>query len=121
MKRGLRKPCGRFVRFPASRSRSSLVCRGTTRRISATISIGRRSLPCALRVYHCVVLPSALMVRSPPEHQLVYDPVSLKLHSCLGWPADALAREVEFLTGQAKKSGGRAGQYFWVFPPPGMG
>lgn len=80
-----------------------------------------RSLPCALRVYHCVVLPSALMVRSPPEHQLVYDPVSLKLHSCLGWPADALAREVEFLTGQAKKSGGRAGQYFWVFPPPGMG
>jgi radical SAM superfamily enzyme YgiQ (UPF0313 family) len=78
-----------------------------------------RSLPCALRVYHCVVLPSALMVRSPPEHQLVYDSVSLKLHSCLGWPADALAREVEFLTEQAKKSGGRAGQYFWVFPPPG--
>ena len=78
-----------------------------------------RRLPCALRVYHCVVLPSALMVRSPPEHKLDYDPVTLKLRSCLGWPADALARETEFLTDQARKSGGRPGQYFWVFPPPG--
>ncbi len=78
-----------------------------------------RSLPCALRVYHCVVLPSALMVRSPPEHQIDYDPVSLKLNSCLGWPAEALAQEAAYLTGQAKRSGGRVGQYFWVFPPPG--
>src|SRR5204862_2471247 len=31
-----------------------------------------RRLPCALRVYYCVVLPSALMVRSPPEHAIQY-------------------------------------------------
>jgi radical SAM superfamily enzyme YgiQ (UPF0313 family) len=78
-----------------------------------------RRLPCALRVYHCVVLPSALMVRSPPEHRLDYDPISLKMRSCLGWSSDALAREVAFLTDQAIKAGGRAGEYFWVFPPPG--
>jgi radical SAM superfamily enzyme YgiQ (UPF0313 family) len=78
-----------------------------------------RRLPCALRVYHCVVLPSALMVRSPPEHKLDYDPLSLKMRSCLGWSRDALAREVAFLTDQAARAGGRAGQYFWVFPPPG--
>jgi coproporphyrinogen III oxidase-like Fe-S oxidoreductase len=29
-----------------------------------------RSLPCALRVYHCVVLPSALMVRAPPDYRV---------------------------------------------------
>jgi hypothetical protein len=79
-----------------------------------------RRLPCALRVYHCVVLPSALMVRSPPEHRLDYDPVSLKMRSCLGWSRDAMAREAAFLTDQAVKSDGRAGEFFWVFPPPGV-
>ena len=79
-----------------------------------------RRLPCALRVYHCVVLPSALMVRSPPEHRLEYDPVSLKMHSCLGWSREALAREAAFLNAQAAASGGRAGEFFWVFPPPGI-
>jgi radical SAM superfamily enzyme YgiQ (UPF0313 family) len=79
-----------------------------------------RRLPCTLRVYHCVVLPSALMVRSPPEHRLDYDPVSLKMRSCLGWSNDALAREAAFLTDQAARSGGRSGEFFWVFPPPGV-
>ncbi len=78
-----------------------------------------RRLPCALRVYHCVVLPSALMVRSPPEHRMDYDPISLKMRSCLGWSTSALAAEAAFLTTQAERSGGRAGEYFWVFPPPG--
>lgn len=77
-----------------------------------------RRLPCALRVYHCVVLPSALMVRSPPEHRLDYDPVSLKMRSCLGWTREALAREAEFLSREAEAAGGRSGQYFWVMPPP---
>ncbi len=77
-----------------------------------------RRLPCALRVYHCVVLPSALMVRSPPEHALVYDPVSLKMLSCLGWPAAALAEEAGFLDREAARSGGQAGEFFWIFPPP---
>jgi radical SAM superfamily enzyme YgiQ (UPF0313 family) len=79
-----------------------------------------RQLPCALRVYHCVVLPSALMVRSPPEHALDYDPVSLKMRSCLGWSREALAREAAFLTDQVRRAGGRAGEFFWVFPPPGV-
>jgi radical SAM superfamily enzyme YgiQ (UPF0313 family) len=80
-----------------------------------------RRLPCALRVYHCVVLPSALMVRSPPEHALAYDPVSLKMQSCLGWPVAALADEASFLDREAVRSGGQAGEFFWVFPPPRPG
>jgi len=78
-----------------------------------------RRLPAALRVYHCVVLPSALMVRSPPEHRLDYDEVSLKMRSCLGWTEAALAREVAFLDAEAARAGGTPGEFFWVFPPPG--
>jgi radical SAM superfamily enzyme YgiQ (UPF0313 family) len=77
-----------------------------------------RKLPCALRVYHCVVLPSALMVRSPPVHALDYDPVSLKMRSCLGWSRDALAAEASFLTQETARAGGQAGEFFWIFPPP---
>ncbi|MGE0222138.1 MAG: radical SAM protein [Acetobacteraceae bacterium] len=78
-----------------------------------------RRLPCALRVYHCVVLPSALMVRSPAEHALEYDPVTLKMRSCLGWPERELATEAAFLDREAARVGGQAGAFFWVFPPPG--
>ena len=56
----------------------------------------------------------------PPEHRLDYDPVSLKMRSCLGWSRDALAREVAFPTDRAARSDGRAGEFFWVFPPTGV-
>ena len=77
-----------------------------------------RRLPCALRVYHCVVLPSALMVRSPPEHALDYDPITLKMRSCLGWPGATLEEEAAFLTREAARCGGQSGVFFWIFPPP---
>jgi radical SAM superfamily enzyme YgiQ (UPF0313 family) len=80
-----------------------------------------RRLPCALRVYHCVVLPSALMVRSPPDHRLDYDPVTLKMQSCLGWSLDALEQEAAFLTREAEREGGQSGMFFWIFPPPRQG
>ena len=79
-----------------------------------------RSYPCALRVYHCCVLPSALMVRSPPEHALVFNPFTLKVESCLGWSDAEIVRECEFLNREAERSGGRSGEYFWVFPPPAV-
>ena len=77
-----------------------------------------RSLPCALRVYHCVVLPSALMVRAPAEYALDYDPVTLKMRSCLGWSEQALREECEFMTRCTQADRGWTGQFFWVFPPP---
>jgi radical SAM superfamily enzyme YgiQ (UPF0313 family) len=77
-----------------------------------------RRLPCALRVYHCVVLPSALMVRSPPEYALAYDPVSLKMRSCLGWPMGAIDETADFLSREAARAGGQSGEFFWIFPPP---
>jgi histone acetyltransferase (RNA polymerase elongator complex component) len=77
-----------------------------------------RTFPCALRVYHCCVLPSALMVRSPAEHALDYDPVTLKMRSCLGWSREAMLRECEFLNQQAQSNHGQVGDYFWVFSAP---
>jgi radical SAM superfamily enzyme YgiQ (UPF0313 family) len=76
-----------------------------------------RALRCALRVYHCVVLPSALMVRAPAHYRMDYDPVSLKMRSCLGWSEQALAGCADFLARQAALEGGHRGEYFWVFPP----
>ncbi len=78
-----------------------------------------RALPCALRVYHCVVLPSALMVRAPADYVMDYDPVTLKMRSCLGWSEAELQAECDFVTRCAARDGGRSGQYFWIFPPPG--
>jgi len=78
-----------------------------------------RSLPCALRVYHCVVLPSALMVRAPESDAMDYDPVTLKMRSCLGWTQRQLQAECDFVTRCAERDGGRSGQFFWIFPPPG--
>jgi radical SAM superfamily enzyme YgiQ (UPF0313 family) len=77
-----------------------------------------RSYPCTLRVYHCVVLPSALMVRSPPEHELNYDPKWLKMISCLGWSADELTEECEFLNEYARSNLDLIGEFLWVFSPP---
>ncbi|MDZ4254868.1 MAG: radical SAM protein [Sulfuritalea sp.] len=78
-----------------------------------------RSLPCALRVYHCVVLPSALMVRAPASDAMDYDPITLKMRSCLGWTERQLQAECDFVTRCAERDGGRSGQFFWIFPPPG--
>ena len=77
-----------------------------------------RRLPCALRVYHCVVLPSALMVRAPASYALDYDFSTLKMRSCLGWPERDLQSEVEHVTQRAAREGGRSGDFLWVFPPP---
>lgn len=77
-----------------------------------------RALPFALRVYHCLVLPSALMARSPVEHALDYDPVTLKMRSCLGWTRESLAETVAFINDQADRDGGATGEFFWVFPSP---
>ncbi len=76
-----------------------------------------RGLDCALRVYHCVVLPSALMVRAPAHYAMDYDQVTLKMRSCLGWPAQALAAAVRFVDEAASREGGRRGEFLWTFPP----
>ena len=76
-----------------------------------------RNLGTGLRVYHCAVLPSALMARAPIEDVLAYDPVTLKMQSCRGWPGSSITDVANRLSADAAASGGASGDYFWVFPP----
>ena len=62
---------------------------------------------------------SALMVRAPAHYAMDFNPVSLKMNACLGWTPEALQRECDYVADRARAEGGRAGEYFWIFPPPG--
>ena len=75
-----------------------------------------RSLPVAVRAYHCLVLPDALMTRAQPHWEVKYDPLTLEMTSCRGWSPDDLLDMRERLTSEALGSGGRAGDYWWFFP-----
>lgn len=75
-----------------------------------------RSFPVAVRAYHCLVLPDALMSRGRPGWDMRFDPVSLAMESCLGWrDEDILAMRAE-LDGEAFRSGGKSGRFWWSFP-----
>ena len=75
-----------------------------------------RSLPVAVRAYHCLVLPDALMSRSEPEWEICYDPLTLEMTSCRGWSQDDLLQMRDRLSSEAIGSGGCAGNYWWYFP-----
>ncbi len=76
-----------------------------------------RALGTGLRVYHCAVLPSALMARAPAEDLMDYDEVTLKMRSCRGWPASSLDLMAQRMSDEAAAAGGASGDYFWIFPP----
>ncbi|MCA9123575.1 MAG: radical SAM protein [Planctomycetaceae bacterium] len=75
-----------------------------------------RSLPVAVRAYHCLVLPDALMTRGQPEWEMQFDPLTLEMQSCRGWSARELTSMRSRMTEAALASGGRAGDYWWFFP-----
>lgn len=70
-----------------------------------------RELPCSLRVYHCLVLPDALLTRAPPNFAMNFDPVSLEMKSCLGWSERELQETVDFLSEEVAKSSGWCSRY----------
>jgi len=74
-------------------------------------------LPCRVRVFHCLVLPEALMVRATPEQALRFDPVTLKVESCRGWSPADLEREREHLAALAASMGGDVEDNMWSCPP----
>ncbi len=74
------------------------------------------SLPASVRVYHCLVLPDALMTRALPEWNVEFHPVDLAMKSCLGWSADAIGAMREELDRAARRAGGNSGRFWWSFP-----
>jgi hypothetical protein len=73
-------------------------------------------MPVSVRAYGCLVLPDALLTRSKPEWNVRFDPVSLRMTSCLGWSEEDLAGMREWITAEALGAGGKAGDYWWLFP-----
>jgi len=64
------------------------------------------ALPSNLRVYHCLVLPDALMTRNDPSWNLEFDPYTLQLLSCSGWSRSDLQREWDNLNELVEKHHG---------------
>ena len=74
------------------------------------------SLPAAVRAYHCLVLPDALMTRGLPEWQMRFDPRTLAMSSCLGWSPDDIAEIRAEMRQRTQRAGGKAGNFWWSFP-----
>lgn len=79
-----------------------------------------RSQGVGVRVYHCLVLPDALLTRGKPEWQMEFCPQTLSMHSCVGWTETDILQMREYLSQETKKCGGRAGRFWWSFPNPGQ-
>lgn len=75
-----------------------------------------RSLPAAVRVYHCLVLPDALLTRSRPEWNVRFDLDTLAIRSCEGWSEAAIAGIRRELDAATRAIGGKAGRFWWSFP-----
>jgi radical SAM superfamily enzyme YgiQ (UPF0313 family) len=75
------------------------------------------SMPAAVRAYHCLVLPDALMTRGLPDWQMRFDPRTLAMTSCLGWSADSIVAMRSELSQRSRTLGGQAGNFWWSFPP----
>jgi len=75
-----------------------------------------RKLPLPLRLYKCMVLPNALMTRSPAHYALEYDYETLHLISCWGWSADAVRAMCDELTAMCESEGGEMGPNYWTLP-----
>jgi radical SAM superfamily enzyme YgiQ (UPF0313 family) len=77
-----------------------------------------RSFGIAVRAYHCLVLPDALMTRGRPEWRMQYDPATLAMIECDGWTREEITAMRAELARETERSRGHSGNYWWSFPPP---
>jgi hypothetical protein len=80
-----------------------------------------RRLPVAVRIFHCLVLPNALMTRAPASFALEYDPFTLQMLSCKGWSQRDLEATCRWLDDFAHDESGEIPHGgTWKLPRPGM-
>lgn len=77
-------------------------------------------LPCSMRVYHCLVLPDALMTSSPASFKMDYDPITLEMRSCLGWSERDFAETHDWLSQLAEDNKGEYQQKWPKAEEPGV-
>ncbi len=74
------------------------------------------SLPVySVRVYHCLVLPDALLSRSLPHWNVSFDPRNMAMLSNHSWSAQDLIAMRGELNNRVAKEGGSAGEFWWSF------
>jgi radical SAM superfamily enzyme YgiQ (UPF0313 family) len=73
------------------------------------------SLPAAVRAYHCLVLPDALMTRGLPEWDMQFDPRTLAMTCCFGWEVGDIAAMRAELRDRVRTVGGKSGNFWWSF------
>ncbi len=82
-----------------------------------------RKLGAGVRVARCLVLPKALLSHAPAHFDMDFDPETLLMQSCWGWPGDSIdetAHAVEDLV-MADGGVGGAGMDYWAFPQTSPG
>jgi radical SAM superfamily enzyme YgiQ (UPF0313 family) len=78
-----------------------------------------RKLPCGVRVFRCLVLPNALMTRSPAHYAMEYDPHTLQMNACWGWTRKDIEQLMLELNDMCLASGGEImGTDSWKFQKP---
>ncbi len=75
-----------------------------------------RSFGLSVRIYHCLVLPDALLSRGRPGWDMRFDPVNMAMRSCLGWSEDDIQGMRVELTELVQGLGGKAGDFWWSVP-----
>ena len=74
------------------------------------------SLPASsVRVYHCLVLPDALLSRADPTWNIEFAPHNMAMVSNRTWSSRDLMSMRDELTNRVAKHGGSAGEYWWSF------
>lgn len=75
-------------------------------------------LGAGVRVARCLVLPKALLARSPAHFAMDFNPETLAMRSCWGWPGDSIDRTARIVTDMVEAQGGVSGPDldYWAFP-----
>lgn len=69
----------------------------------------------SVRVYHCLVLPDALLSRSLPHWNVNFDPRNMAMLSNHTWSAQDMLAMREELNNRVARHGGEAGEFWWSF------
>lgn len=75
-----------------------------------------QSLPCEVRIFHCLVLPDALMDRAPAWADMKFDPVTLQMQACAGWSERDISDMVERLSGMRQFETFGESAWHWQLP-----
>lgn len=74
------------------------------------------SLPVdSVRVYHCLVLPDALLSRANPDWSIVFDPSNMTMLSNHNWTRADLTAMRHELDSRVAAFGGHRGEFWWAF------